>query len=56
MVPKSENVEKQLVLPLLFEGSTLPRGDSENERTSEPRGPTSKKRRCVIKDASCRSS
>ena len=34
--PKTENVEKPLVLPLLFEGSGLPRGDSENEQLSEP--------------------
>ena len=34
--PKSENVEKPLVLPLLFEGSGLPRGDSENEQRSGP--------------------
>ena len=34
--PKSENVEKPLVLPLLFEGSGLPREDSENEQLSEP--------------------
>ena len=34
--PKSESVDKPLVLPLLFEGSGLPRGDSENEHRSEP--------------------
>ena len=34
--PKTENVEKPLVLPLLFEGSRLPRGDSENEQPSGP--------------------
>ena len=34
--PKSENVEKPLVLPLLFEGAGLPREDSENEQPSEP--------------------
>ena len=34
--PKTENVEKPLVLPLLFEGSGLPRGDSENEQLSGP--------------------
>ena len=36
MGPKIENVEKPLVLPLLFEGSGLPRGDSESEGNSEP--------------------
>ena len=36
MGPKSENVGFSLVLPLLFEGSRLPRGDSENERPSGP--------------------
>ena len=34
--PKTGNVEKPLVLPLFFEGSGLPRGDSENEQRSEP--------------------
>ena len=34
--PKTENVEKPMVLPLLFEGSGLPREDSENEQPSEP--------------------
>ena len=36
MGPKSENVGFTLVLPLLFEVSRLPRGDSENEQPSEP--------------------
>ena len=34
--PKSGNVEKVLVLPLLFEGSRVPRIDSEKKRASEP--------------------
>ena len=36
MGPKSENVGFSLVLPLLFEGSRLPRGDSEELQISEP--------------------
>ena len=36
MGPKSENVEKVLVLPLLFEGSRGARGRQENEKVSEP--------------------
>ena len=36
MGPKIENIGFSLVLPLLFEGSGLPRGDSENEQLSEP--------------------
>ncbi len=34
--PKSENVEKPLVLPLLFEGSRGARGRQENEHRSGP--------------------
>ena len=36
MGPQIENVGFSLVLPLLFEGSGLPREDSENEQPSEP--------------------
>ena len=36
MGPKIENVGFSLVLPVLFEGSRLPRGDSENEQLSGP--------------------
>ena len=36
--PKSENVEKVLVLLLLFEGSRGPRGCQSREKLSEPRG------------------
>ena len=36
--PKSENVEKPLVLPLLFEGSREPKARQENEKSSEPDG------------------
>ena len=36
MGPKSENVEKPLVLPLLFEGSREPRSRQEYEVYSEP--------------------
>ena len=36
MGPKGENVEKALVLPLLFEGSRWPGAFSENERLCEP--------------------
>ena len=36
MGPKSENVSFSSVLPLLFEGSRLPREDSENELPSGP--------------------
>ena len=36
MGPKSENVGFSLVLPLLFEGSRLPRGDSEELQLSGP--------------------
>ena len=34
--PKSENVEKPLVLPLLFEGSREARGIQENKQVSGP--------------------
>ena len=34
--PKSENVEKALVLPLLFEGSRGPRVRQSREKVSEP--------------------
>ena len=34
--PKSENVEKSLVLPLLFEGSRVGGGRQPNEKLSEP--------------------
>ena len=34
--PKSENVEKPLVLPLLFEGSRAARLPQENEKLIEP--------------------
>ena len=34
--PKSGNVEKVFVLPLLFEGSRVPRGYSEKKQASEP--------------------
>ena len=36
MGPKSENVEKVLVLPLLFEGSRAAKGRQENEKLSSP--------------------
>ena len=36
--PKSENVEKALVLLLLFEGSRGPRGRQSREQLSGPRG------------------
>ena len=36
MGPKSENVGFSLVLPVLFEGSRLPRGDSEELQPSGP--------------------
>ena len=34
--PKSENVEKALVLLLLFEGSRVPRASSEKKQPGEP--------------------
>ena len=46
--PKSENVEKALVLPLLFEGSRGPRGRQSRERNSEPSG----KIKIFVKNAS----
>ena len=36
MGPKSENVEKVLVLKAFLKGSRVARGDSENEQPSEP--------------------
>ena len=36
MGPKSENVEKVLVLPILFEGSRAAKGRQENEQASSP--------------------
>ena len=36
MGPRIENVEKPLVLPLLFEGSREPRVIQEQEKRSEP--------------------
>ena len=36
MEQQSDNVEKVLVLPLLFEGSRAARGRQENEQPSEP--------------------
>ena len=56
MGPKSENVSFSSVVPLLFEGSRAARRSQPNEQLSNPRGPTSKKSRFVIKNASCRSS
>ena len=41
--PKSENVEKVLVLVLLLEGSRGPRGRQSREKSSGPDRPTSKK-------------
>ena len=35
MGPKIENVEKSLVLPLLFEGSREPKGRQEYEKIGE---------------------
>ena len=34
--PKSENVNKALVLPLLFEGSRVPRASSEKKQAGGP--------------------
>ena len=51
--PKSENVEKALVLPLLFEGSRAPRGRQSREQRSGPGGFEVQKMRFLIKDAWC---
>ena len=53
MGPKSENVEKVLVLPLLFEGSRGPRGRQSREQISEPGGFEVQKMRFLIKNALC---
>ena len=53
MGPKIENVEKPLVLPLLFEGSRAPRGRRSREQHSEPSGFEVQKMRFLIKDALC---
>ena len=53
MGPRSENVEKSLVLLLLFEGSVGHDGIRESLQASEPRGPPSKKRSFFINSVSC---
>ena len=48
--PKSENVEKALVLLLLFEGSRVPRGSSEKKRPGGPCDFSLKMRRAYIQN------
>ena len=48
--PKSGNVEKALVLLLLFEGSRVPRGSSEKKQPGEPCHFSLKMRRAYIQN------
>ena len=54
--PESGNVKNRWVSPLLFEGSRGPRGRQDRQQSAGKCRPKSKKRRCFIKSASCRSS
>ena len=53
MGPRIENVEKPLVLPLLFEGSRAACGRQEQERPGEPERFWGPKMRFLIKHALC---